>query len=305
MAANPRYPYVAAGDVHGMVMIYPFEDIVQPDFILPAPVLTHMRTTVQQLCWSKDGQYLASLGQDQSILIKNTQDPSHQKTIFIREEIDKCPMHIVWTTDTNGTQIFVIGYTDGTIEYYNEREDFRVGTIVSINPNVPIHWMAEKQTTPQLAVTIGQEIAVCTLFGAEATNSVVRHPHPEHLPKMIAWSEDGTLLASTDAQHMIRIWNTSGTTLTLRAQYLATKIKCLLWTEQWLLLGDSEKIIYWDMSTERGLQIPPKQMPVAARFLSTADGKIVLGQFRFCETAIILLLTKAFLTSKPSGIIRH
>jgi len=277
MAANPRYPYVAAGDVHGMVMIYPFEDIVQPDFILPAPVLTHMRTTVQQLCWSKDGQYLASLGQDQSILIKNTQDPSHQKTIFIREEIDKCPMHIVWTTDTNGTQIFVIGYTDGTIEYYNEREDFRVGTIVSINPNVPIHWMAEKQTTPQLAVTIGQEIAVCTLFGAEATNSVVRHPHPEHLPKMIAWSEDGTLLASTDAQHMIRIWNTSGTTLTLRAQYLATKIKCLLWTEQWLLLGDSEKIIYWDMSTERGLQIPPKQMPVAARFLSTADGKIVLG----------------------------
>lgn len=278
MAANPRYPYVASGDIHGVVMLYPFADMVQPDVVFTEPLLTHIRTTVQQLFWSKNGQYLASIGQDQSIIIKDILDRDPKKPIFIRQEADNCPTHMIWTTDKTDAQILIIGHANGTLEYYKDCDEFRLGVSLSINTSIPIQYLSDRQSAPQLAVAIGQEIALCTLH-SEEPSQVMHHTHPELPPKIIAWSPDGALLASTDDQHIIRIWSISNEkNLSLRGQCATTEIKCLLWTDQWLLIGNSQEIIYWNMSQQEGIVGKQQRKPVAARFLSVShDKKIVLG----------------------------
>ena len=64
------------------------------------------------------------------------------------------------------------------------------------------------------------------------------------------------------------------------AHYQAAEIKCLVWTNKWLVLGNSKEMLYWKPITGKEIQDEaPCQIPVRARLLCGApDNKIVAAR---------------------------
>ena len=285
MSAHPIENYIAVGDAKGTVMIYPIQDIEQPDMPLLKPLFKHKQASIQYLNWSKNGLYLASIGQDQSIYLKNMQ--TSEPPILIKTISTGWITHFVWCTHPDKDQQLIIGFSDGSIEIYSQHTSFRSAvSVVPYESSTSIIWLAARTLSPQLAIAGAQQVMIYSL---EPETRLV-FEHPNRPAKMLIWSPNGTCLASTDESHTIYLWNIAPTTVTPTARYQATEIKCLIWTNQWIVLGNSKEILYWNITTGAELQhTVPTRIPLRTRLLcASSDNKIVAAR----ATGILFFLNK-------------
>lgn len=284
IAANPTAEHIAIGDVKGTVLIYPLQDMEQPDAPVPQPVMMHMQASVQSLAWSSNGQYLASIGQDQNIYIKEYNTDALPITIPTKPNV--WLMHLVWCLEDDTHQL-IIGYSDGSLGLYQSIDEFQTQrSIVPYSPPAAITWLAARTSSPQLAIASGHQVLLCSPKSSSADLIVT---HPNNPPKMLVWSPNGLFLVSCDDSSGLYIWNVLGLSMTLVAQYQAAEIKTIIWANEWLILGNSKEILYWKINSGTEIKdIPPSHIPLKTKLLThTLSGDVVIarstGIYRFSQ----------------------
>ena len=269
MAASPTAEHIAIGDAKGDVYLYPLQDMEQPDAPAPLLIMSHNQASIQNLFWSWNGQYLVSVGQDQIICIKDISNSS--KPVLITKPINIWPTHLTWYTDAEeDTENLIIGYSDGSLGLYTNQNIFSTGvTMIPCSPASSITWLSSRATAPQLAIASGQRLLLHTPKTA-ITDSISTHPN--HPPKMLVWSPNGNYLVSCDEMHSLYIWDASTVRLTILAQYSAQEIKSVLWTNDWLIVGNSKEIFYWKVSNGTEiLTTTPTRIPLRVKYMANTD----------------------------------
>lgn len=302
MVASPSEssPRVAVGDVEGTVIVYPIQDMAQPDAPKPKVIVRNLSGSVQFLSWSWNGQYLAAIIQDRTIFLKDMEQPS-TPAVIQQQPSDSSILftNIAWLQDTTGHHQLFIGCSDGTIISYSNQNDFSTlkPQVSSLPLDAPIRFLATHKNSPYLAVANGQKINLLD----PATQTVISQASPNQpIPKILQWSPDGANLASTDETHHLSLWKVSNNTLMPYATYYdsSTEIRCLLWADKWLLVGlaNSREILYWNLE-EQTINDAPKRIPFRARFLSESphDENILVGR-----TTGIFFFNAPILTLDPS-----
>lgn len=285
MVANPSEtnPCVAVGDAEGTVIVYPIQDMSQPDAPKPNIIVRRLSGSVQFLSWSWNGQYLAAIIQDRTLFLKDIQQPSKPAVIHQQPNDSSILfMHMAWLQNTDMHHQLFIGYSDGSIISYRDQNNFATPTpeISSPHLDAPIRFLASHKNSPYLAVANGQKINLID----PATQTVISQVSPnQQISKILQWSPDGVSLASLDETHHLSLWSVSNNILTPYATYYDStmEIRCLLWADKWLIVGlaNSREILYWNLE-EQSINDAPKRIPFRARFLSESphNENILVGR---------------------------
>lgn len=337
--------YVATGFVNGAVLLYPLQGVGAAHLILE-----HEGASVQQLAWSRDGRYLASLGQDRVIQIKDTVDkPSLVK--LIQSKPNTWFNYMTWLMSPTNDAWLVVGSSDGLVDIYDlsQLPQYSFG-----NKDVLTASNALRQAGPYaiqclaaapavfdtmatcLALSVGDQIEIWSpvgrnrhpaqnvtapsrstsgsyglLWGSsdreEDVEPLSQHnidvplkldmlsladkksqyvgknqplyqfEHPNSTAIMLAWSPNGCYLASIDHQQSLYIWSTA-TFHCLQTYQYPSDTKCLIWSEQWLIVGTPDEMLVWNVTDTSNWDSPPKCIPIGGPLLSNDASNLVVAE---------------------------
>jgi len=286
IATHPdtQEPLIALGDVNGKVRFYPLADTEQPGAPLIPSTLDHGSDLVLHIAWSSTGSHLATLGRNQTVFIKNisTNVPAAQ----IQNAGDVPFTHLTWLTNYGTRNILALGKNNGSVVFYSDINDFSNPVhLARIEDAAAIQWLTTRPSPPQLAIAAGNNITLCTpikntdsnTIDIKATDLYKHLQHPDDAPQMLAWSPNETHLVSSDMRLKITIWSIFENTLTIMAQHQTSDISCLLWTDDWLLVGNTKELLYWNTNSDEAMQATPQQASIRARRLAATQDHIVLS----------------------------
>ena len=268
---------IATGYVNGSVVLYFLQDMDQPNTPLPQPILEHRCSSVQQLTWSKDARYLASLGKNHDVLIYDFQIKA---TITMISALENWFTHVAWLLNVP-TNTLVIARNDGGLDYYNDSDQFNAPILVTkrVEPT-NIAGLLAGRVTAQLAVAVAKKVEfrspthIGDVLSDDSPPTCLEHTGSVCL---MTWSPDGSFFVVSDDQKSVYLWNAVSSKLLMYYQVRTTDMKAILWTGDWLLLANAKEILFWRKPSELSQQIP-KILSMGARFLCESQENIVFAR---------------------------
>ena len=288
----PRGDLLAVGGIDGRVSLWPLNALT---FKKNDVILTCHDEPVQQIAWSNDGKYVASMAnkrKDKTIHIvqpdqfdrQTGQLPNNPNGILKLANDSAWFNHLIWLNSPETPHWLVAGASDGAIYIWDiprvlaATQPLAAGIkLNAVSITGGIQCVACSPSDParmQLAAASGNTITIWDLNPHQNTlvpTVVQQFKHLERPIVNLAWSPDGRFLVSTDDDGVSFIWNTD-TWLGSRLFDEPSENKWVFWavisSKQWLVSGNTDKIVLWDATENPTWGEPHKQIPWGANVLA-------------------------------------
>lgn len=292
----PRGDDLAVGSMDGRVVLWAMN---QSSLKRANQVLIQHEAPIQQVGWSIDGSYLASLGNDKTIRICEPAKERNKPGIILRLENPSAWFnYMTWLSSPNHGHWLAAGASDGAIYLWDIARmlalDPANGELLSADVKIKdkthkggILSLACSSVTPdlmQLAASNGRKIMVWELDERQYHFNPTHHQlfkYPDRPVVNMAWSPDGRFLASTDDDGVVYIWNTTTWAGTKLSDEPAEN-KQVFWTttlkKQWLVSGSAEKISLWDATDNPSWAEPQKQIPWGANIQAFSTPYFIMAR---------------------------
>lgn len=296
MMQNQMHQTVA-GYINGAVMLYTLNDQKQ---ITEKLLWEHEGVSVSHVSWSEDGQFIASLCQDGTMVVK---DMNHEDRplLILQVESHEAINHFVWIKTENFTTFFITVDMSGAIRVYDAagQSFFNMGHMkvpvspallklvdldISSDPAATYVAILNDQTNPlvtTIAVSRDESVEIWLIdlnkMHGEDTSFVKLFvlPHKNGEAIMLNWSPNGNYLASLDCQRTIYVWNEAYTCLYIYKH--ASPIHSLVWSDHYLIAGTQNEMLFWDTTQENIWSQSPTTIRVGSPLLNVVNQHFVIA----------------------------
>jgi WD40 repeat protein len=200
---------------------------------------------VSHLAFSPDGRFLAAAVMSLEVVLYQTSD--FKRYLFVGGDL---PAEVAWSPDSQLVALNAV--QQGLIRLWNISSN-REGPVLEAPASPGLHSVVLSRDGNHLIAASKKEVRIWDIAGA--SENVNRYGHVGGVPR-VAFSPDGTLLASTGKDQKVKIWNPATGQLRTTLDNFKGAVETIGFSSdgKWLATGDwSGAIRIWDVETRREL----------------------------------------------------
>ncbi|MDF1758727.1 MAG: NACHT domain-containing protein [Legionellaceae bacterium] len=287
----PLEDIIAMGHIDGKVVFLDLSTLPRKTEIFS---YSHLGS-IEDISWSCDGLYLASIGVDNAIMILDRRSLIMGEPNVFRIENTSKVNRIDWLVDPKSQDaVLVMTLMDGCIHFWMRAQDERTNTwerssyIAWGTPdNAPMAIatrtiMSEVTglTSTHFVVSSGENIKIWSITNLADASLILVREHVVPIEYM-AWSQDGRYLMTKDIDQNIFVWNPATWKMVWKDPLVSDK-KVVIWAlspegQQWLVVGTVDEIRFFNALSEENSLIKIKTIYSSVDNLAYHLGNIYLG----------------------------